>query len=76
MGISVISALYMVSFVSMVASSVRGPPTWGGGDKNMQLVTCDSILVGNSKQGILSANYLTLELCMPLDKAWSSVLFY
>ena len=51
MGISVIFLLYMVPFVSMVASSARGPSTLGGGDQNVQLKTCDLIFVGNTKHG-------------------------
>ena len=51
MGISVILLLYMVPFVSTVASSAHGPSTWGEGDKDVQLETCDSILVGNTTQG-------------------------
>ena len=47
-----------VNQMSMVASSGELPLTWGG-DQNMQLKACDSILVGNLKQGILSAYYLT-----------------
>ena len=51
MGISVISLLCIVHFVSMVASSGQQTPTWGY--QNMLLKTCDSILVGKSKQGML-----------------------
>ena len=54
--------LYMGLFVnqmSIVVSSGQLPITWGG-DRNMQLKDCELVLVGNSKQGILSAYYLTL----------------
>ena len=51
MGISEIFLLYMVPFVSMVASSAHGSPTLGVGDQNVQLKTCDFILVGNAGQG-------------------------
>ena len=53
MGISVIFLLYIFPFALMAASSDQWSLTWGGGDQNMQLKPCDSIIVGNSKHGML-----------------------
>ena len=49
--------------ISFAASSVKR--TWEN-YQNMQLKFCDWILVGNSNQGTLFANYLTLGLRMTL----------
>ena len=62
MGISVTYLLFMGLFINqmtMIASSGQVPFSWEG-DQNMQLKACDLILVGNSKQGILSAYYLIM----------------